>query len=99
MRKYIAWLVSLTWCLTCLLTTDTAVAEPGSVEGALAAVRHVKADVHSRRSSVLGGLATPEEMAAHQMRCRPAPKPKNGFPREIDFGPVIRERAEKSSSQ
>jgi hypothetical protein len=74
-------------------------AEVDKVEEALLEVRHVKADLHSRKSSVLGTLPGPAQMAAHQMRCRPAPKPPKGILREIDFDDVAKERAKKLNPQ
>jgi len=78
-----------------LTLPTTAIAD--SVEDALRAVRDIKADIHSRRSSVLGELASPEEMAAHQMRCRPAPRPRTGLEREMAFDEQTIQRAARIS--
>ncbi len=63
------------------------------VEEALANVRDAKVALFSRESSVLGTLPGPAEMAAHQMRCRPIPKPQAGVPREIEFDEATKKRA------
>ncbi|MEE8450986.1 MAG: DUF6288 domain-containing protein [Thermoguttaceae bacterium] len=68
-------------------------AEPDGVERALSEVRDVKADLFSRRSSVLGTLPGPAETAAHQMRSRPIPEPKAGVSREVRFDAATRSRA------
>jgi len=68
-------------------------AAPDPLEQALSEVRDVKADLHSRKSSVLGTLPGPAESAAQQMRCRPAPQPKKGVPREIKFDAATIEHA------
>jgi len=75
------WLV----CLVAFPAGPAAAARPDKVDEALAEVRHVKADLYRRHSSVLGRLPGPAEMAAHQLRCRPIPKPTRGAPREIRF--------------
>ena len=80
------------WLLTCLIA-QVAVAGQNEVEQALSEVRHVRADLHSRTSNVLGTLPGPAETAAHQKRCRPAPQPKVEVPREIDFDDATLERA------
>lgn len=80
-------------CLTACLVAQVAAAERDELEKALSEVRHVKADLHSRVSSVLGTLPGPVESAAHQMRCRPAPQPKAGVPREIRFDEATVKRA------
>ena len=72
-------------CVALSLAAVTAAAEPDKVEQALSEVRDVKADLHSRKSSVLGALPGPEELAAHQMRCRPIPTPTAGGPRDIQL--------------
>jgi hypothetical protein len=89
MRYIGAWIVFLAPCLAGAVFA----AEPGKVEQALREVRDVKADLFSRQSSVLGQLPGPAEMAAHQMRCRPIPKPKAGVPRKIRFDAQTVERA------
>ena len=84
--------------LACLLVFPAgmaAAARPDKVEEALAEVRNVKADLYSRDSSVLGKLPGPAELAAHQLRCRPIPKPKAGVPREIRFDAATTQRAAK----
>jgi len=63
------------------------------VEQALREVRDVKADLHSRRSTVLGKLPGPEESAAHQMRCRPIPGSRAGVSREMRFDEKTTQRA------
>ena len=88
---------TLASCLVLLLAGTTVAAEPGKVEQALREVRRVKADLHARRSSVLGALPGPTETAAHQMRCRPAPQPKAGVPRDLRFDAATKERAAKLS--
>jgi len=84
-----AWLT----CLTLSLAGMARGAQPDKVEQALREVRDVKADLFSRHSGVLGRLPGPAEMAAHQMRCRPIPRPKAGVPREIMFDAQTIERA------
>ena len=86
-----AWLTGLTLSLAGI----AAAAQVDKVEQALREVRHVKADLHSRRSSILGALPGPAEMAAHQKRCRPAPQPKAGVLRDMRFDAATRERAAK----
>jgi len=88
---------SLTICLVLLSTGAAVAAGPDKVSQALSEVRGVKADLFSRKSSVLGALPGPAELAAHQMRCRPAPKPKAGVRREIDFDAATIERVAKLS--
>ncbi len=82
-------------CLALLLGGIAVAAVPDKVEEAFREVRHVKMDLHSRRSSILGALPGPAEMAAHQMRCRPAPQPKAGVSRDIQFDAATKERAAK----
>ena len=84
-----------TWgaCLAVCLAGTAAAAEPDDVARALSEVRDVKADLFSRQSSVLGRLPGPAEMAAHQMRCRPLPKPTAGVRREIRFDAATIRRA------
>ena len=86
---------SLTICLVFLSTGVATAAEGDKIEKALSEVRGVKANLFSRKSGVLGKLPGPAEMAAHQMRCRPAPKPKSGVRREIDFDAETIKRAAK----
>ncbi len=74
---------------------SSAVAQQDLVEEALSEVRHVKADLFSRQSSVLGTLPGPAEMAAHQMRCRTIPRPVAGVNREIVFDAETKARAAK----
>jgi len=88
---------SLTICPALLSTGASAVAGPDKVSQALSEVRGVKADLFSRKSSVLGMLPGPVELAAHQMRCRPAPKPKAGLRREIEFDVATVKRAARLS--
>jgi len=76
-----------------LMAATVAMAATDKVEEALAEVRDVKADLYSRQSSVLGTLPTPADLAAHQMRCRPIPKPQTGIPREIRFDAATKQRA------
>jgi len=75
------------------LVGSVATAGADKVEEALSEVRHVKADLYSRESSVLGTLPGPAEMAAHQLRCRPIPKPRAGAPREVRFDAATEKRA------
>jgi len=89
MRIHRAWLASVAFPLVAIA------AQPDKVELALRQVREVKADLFSRQSSVLGLLPGPAEMAAHQMRCRPIPKPKAGVRRELDFDAETTQRAAK----
>ena len=97
MRTAITSLDCLTTCLaTCLamlVPTLVIAEEPDPVAEALATVREVKADLHGRESSILGTLPGPAEMAAHQMRCRPAPQPKAGVSREMRFDAATEQRA------
>jgi len=86
---------SLTICLVFLSTGMVVAAEPDEVEKALSEVRGVKAGLFSRKSGVLGKLPGPAEIAAHQRRCRPAPKPKAGVRREISFDAETIKRAAK----
>ena len=86
---------SLTICLVFLSTGVVVAAEGDKIEKALSEVRGVKADLFSRKSSVLGKLPGPVELAAHQRRCRPAPKPKAGVRREIRFDAETIKRAAK----
>ena len=72
MRIFPAW----TALLAVSMVGPIAAAAPDKVEQALSEVRQVKADLYSRESSVLGTLPGPEEMAAHQLRCRPTPSPR-----------------------
>ncbi len=78
-----------------LSVSFTAAAEADKVEEALSEVQHVKADLHSRDSSVLGVLPGPAETAAHQMRCRPLIVPKAGAERDLDFAAEIKARGGK----
>ena len=73
----------------------TNAAEVDPVEQALSDVRHVKAELHSRISTVLGTLPGPAESAAHQRRCRPAPNPVTGIEREMKFDVETVARAAK----
>ena len=82
-------------CLTVFLAAVAAAGERDKVEEALSRVRDVKADLFSRKSSVLGTLPGAAEMAAHQWRCRPVPRPKGGVPREISFDAETIKRAAK----
>lgn len=82
-------------CLTCALTGIAAAAEPDQVEQALSDVRDVKADLFSRQSSVLGRMPGPAEMAAHQLRCRPIPKPQAGAAGDVRFDAETIARAAK----
>ncbi|NQT88982.1 hypothetical protein HQ560_19595, partial [bacterium] len=86
-----AWIVGLALSVA----GAGAAAEPSKLEQALREVRGVKADLFSRTSSILGTLPGPAEMAAHQMRCRPAPQPKAGATRDMTFDAAVRERAAK----
>jgi len=86
---------SLTTCLVFQLAGAAVAAEGDKVEKALSEVRGVKAGLFSRKSSVLGKLPGPAELAAHQRRCRPAPKPKAGVRREIGFDVETIKRAAK----
>ena len=63
------------------------------VDDALSEVRGVKDDLFSSESSVLGALATPAEMAAHQMRCRLRPMPVRGVDRNLKFDAATKKRA------
>jgi len=83
----------LTGCLAVLSSGAPAAAGPEHVEKALSEVRDVKAELFSRKSSILGKLPGPAEMAAHQMRCRPAVKPKAGVKRQITFNAETIKRA------
>jgi len=88
--------LQLSACLVFALAGIAAgAAEPTKLEQALREVRDVNADIHSRKSGVLGELAGPEEMAAQQMRSRPDPKPVAGLDREIKFDANTTERAAK----
>jgi len=82
-----------TACLAIVLAGAAAAAEGDGVAEALSEVRHVKADLFSRTSSVLGKLPGPAELAAHQLRCRPIPKPRAGAPREVRFDAATKRRA------
>ena len=93
MRITVPSFLWLTICLMCVSTSPATAAAPDPVEQALSEVRDVKADLHSRKSSVLGALPGPAESAAQQMRCRPAPQPKAGVPREINFDQATLEQA------
>ncbi len=84
-----AWLT----CLTLSLAAMARGAQPDKVEQALREVRDVKAALFSRSSGLLGRLPGPAEIAAHQMRCRPIPRPEAGVPREIRFDAQTIERA------
>lgn len=79
--------------LTLSLVTIAAAAPADKIEQALREVREVKADLFSRRSSVLGRLPGPAELAAHQLRCRPLPEPTAGVPREVEFDAETTKRA------
>jgi len=77
-----------------LCFSGLAAAAPGDdLEQALREVRGVKADLFSRRSSVLGELPGPAEMASHQLRCRPIPKPIADAPRKLRFDAATIARA------
>ena len=89
MRIFPAW----TALLAVSMVGPIAAAAPDKVEQALSEVRQVKADLYSRESSVLGTLPGPEEMAAHQLRCRPTPSPRAGVPREVRFDAAATKRA------
>jgi len=93
MRIVVAAVLWLTIGPVFVSTLPAIAAAPDPVEEALSEVRSVKADLHSRKSSVLGTLPGPAETAAQQMRCRPAPQPKAGIPREIDFDQATLKRA------
>jgi len=82
-------------CLVVSFAGFAATANADKVDEALAEVRHVKADLFSQDSSVLGKLPTPAEMAAHQLRCRPLPVPKAGVKREIVFDAKQKQYAAK----
>ncbi|MDP6633744.1 MAG: DUF6288 domain-containing protein [Phycisphaerae bacterium] len=85
----------LTSCLVAFWVCTAPGAEAGEVEKALSEVRDVKAELFSRKSSVLGALPGPAELATHQMRCRPAPKPKTDVRRDIEFDAEAIKRAAK----
>jgi hypothetical protein len=93
MRITVTSVFALLSCLVAFLAGVTAAAEPDRLEEALREVRHVKADLHSRESSVLGTLPGPAESADHQMRCRPAPQTTAAASREMDFDEATRKRA------
>ena len=89
-RPWIALLVLFLNPLAC----DPALGEPlGSVEEELDRVRDAGAELYTRQSSVFGQLPGPEELAAHQARCRPLPAPRAGVNRELSFDAATRERA------
>jgi len=83
------------YLLTICLAHIASGAEPSKIEKALSEVRDVKADLFSRKSSVMGTLPGPAELAAHQMRCRPIPEPTAGVKREITFDAETIKRAAK----
>ena len=65
----------------------------GTVEQELAKVRKAGLELYTRQSSVFGQLPSPEEMAAHQMRCRPVPKPDAKAAHEMAFDEDATKRA------
>jgi len=95
MRMMSTTVIRLTCCLAVVLVSVTVAAGRDRVEEALSEVRDVKADLHSRKSSVLGTLPGPAEMAAHSLRCRPVPAPKAGVQRELKFDDETVKRAAK----
>ena len=80
-------------CLLSSMAVNADAAAPDKVEEALGEVRDVKADLFSRESSVLGTLPGPAEMAAHQLRCRPLPKPQAGLQRRMRFDAATQQYA------
>ena len=87
--------IRLACCLVVVLAGVTVATGRDRVEEALSEVRDVKAELHSRKSRVLGTLPGPREMAAHSLRCRPVPVAKSGAQRELKFDAETIKRAAK----
>ena len=68
-------------------------------EEALGEVRHTKAELYSDKSSVLGKLPGPAELAAHQLRSRPRHVPKAGTPRKMKFDDATRAAATRATAR
>lgn len=82
--------------LAAALAVATASGQPlGTVEQELSKVRQAGEELYNRKSSVFGTLPGPEELAAHQMRCRPLPIPNADARHEMEFDKALRDRAAK----